>query len=167
MDRREVFLNAGDFFFQRPDTDRASPLVVRTLLGSCVSIVMWNTERKIGGMCHCVLPTRAQNGEPFDGNHCEGAMRLFMRELQKTGTRPDEYRVHLLGGARMSLGLRNTQKISVGERNIESCRHLLRTAGFLVRGEHVGLSGPRRVQFDLANGKLTVLHENRLQTIVE
>lgn len=165
MERREVFLNAGDFFFYRPDTHRPVEVVVRTLLGSCVSVVLWSPERKIGGMCHCVLPTRPQNAEALDGNHCEGALERFRRELLRTGTRPQHYQAYVIGGARMSMGLRNAQKISVGDRNIEVCRRLLNEAGFTIRGEHVGLSGPRRVHFNLATGCIDVLHANRLQTL--
>lgn len=161
MQRSEVFLNAGDFYFHRPGAAAQLPVVVRTLLGSCVSIVLWHPEKKLGGMCHAVLPTRSQTYGELDGNHCPGAIQLFRLELQRTATLAGEYQAYLLGGARMSLGLRDTQKVSVGERNIESCRSLLRAAGFAIRAEHVGLSGPRRAEFNLASGEIEVLHANR------
>lgn len=161
MDRREVFLSAGDFYFHRPDSSQTTAVVVRTLLGSCVSIIFWHAEKGVGGMCHAVLPTRSQSYSELDGNHCPGAIQLFLRELQRTNTRPGQYRVHLLGGARMSLGQLNVQKISVGDRNVETCRELLKKAGFTICGEHVGLTGPRRVEFNLATGDIDVLHANR------
>lgn len=161
MQRSEVFLNAGDFYFHRPGAASRPPVVLRTLLGSCVSVVLWHPEKKLGGMCHAVLPTRSQSYGDLDGNHCPGAIRLFRLELQRTATLAGEYQAYLLGGARMSLGLRDTQKVSVGERNIETCRSLLRDAGFAIRAEHVGLSGPRRVEFDLGSGEIEVLHANR------
>ncbi len=61
----------------------------------------------------------------------------------------------------MSLGLRNVQKVSVGERNVESCQRLLQGAGFRIHGEHVGLTGPRRVEFNLDSGTVDVQHANR------
>lgn len=167
MLRKDVFLNAGDFFFHHPDGAPSSPLAVRTLLGSCVSIVLWDPRSRAGGMSHSVLPSRTPSHGPWDGNHCEGAVALFLRELQRTGTRPEHYRAFLLGGARMSLGLRNAQKVSVGERNIDACRTLLLSAGFSIAGEHVGLSGPRRVSFDLVDGRLEVLHGSATHTIAE
>lgn len=161
MDRTEVFLNAGDFYFHRPEPTQRPPVVVRTLLGSCVSVALWNPERQLGGMCHCVLPTRSQSYGPLDGNHCEGALQLFLRELRRTATQAGQYRVYLMGGARMSLGLRNANRVSVGERNVETCRTLLRQAGFNISSEHVGASGPRRIEFNLGNGTIEVLHANR------
>ena len=161
MARSEVFLNAGDFYFHRPEAGSPSAVVVRTLLGSCVSIVLWHPERQLGGMSHAVLPTRSQSYSELDGNHCPGTVRLFLRELQRTATRPADYRAYLVGGARMSLGQRNAQRIAVGDRNIETCRQLLHDAGFNIRREHVGLNGPRRVEFNMATGAVEVLHGNQ------
>lgn len=167
MDRNEVFLSAGDFYFHRPDLHPGPAVVVRTLLGSCVSIVLWHPEKKYGGMCHAVLPTRSQSYGEYDGNHCPGAVQSFLRELQRSGTRPGDYQTYLLGGARMSLGQLDTQRISVGDRNVEICRELLRRAGFVIRGEHVGSHGPRRVEFNLGTGALDVLHANRRQCLTD
>ena len=165
MDRREVFLNAGDFYFHRAETPPEHAVVLRTLLGSCVSIVLWNPERKLGGMCHAVLPTRSQTYSELDGNHCPGAVQLFLRELQRTATRASQYHAYLLGGARMSLGQINQQRIAVGDRNVHTCRELLQAAGFTIRNEHVGLTGPRRVEFNLYTGSVDVLHANQKQTL--
>lgn len=165
MDRHEVFLKAGDFYFHRPDPGARPPVVLRTLLGSCVSVALWHPGRQLGGMCHAVLPTRSQSYGALDGNHCPGAIELFRRELQRTATWAADYRVYLLGGARMSLGQLNAQKVSVGDRNVESCRQLLHEAGFVIHHEHVGLTGPRRVEFNLASGAIDVLHGNRRQRL--
>lgn len=161
---REVFLNAGDFYFFRPGGDDTAPVAVRTLLGSCVSIVLRDRHGG-GGMSHSVLPSRTPSHGPFDGNHCEGAVAQFLRELERSRTTPRDYGAWLLGGGRMSLGLRNTQKVSVGERNIDACRTLLLRAGFTIVGEHVGGAGPRRVSFDLSSGRIEVLHGNRVTTL--
>ena len=45
----EVFLQPGELYFG----DRYTRL--RTLLGSCVSIVLWHREALLGGMCHYML----------------------------------------------------------------------------------------------------------------
>jgi chemotaxis protein CheD len=31
---------------------------IRTVLGSCVSITLWHPVKRVGGMCHFLLPTR-------------------------------------------------------------------------------------------------------------
>jgi len=161
MDRTEVFLNAGDFHFHRQTSGENRPVVIRTLLGSCVSVVLWNPAKQIGGMCHAVLPAQSSSLGPLDGNHCPGAIQLFLREIDRNRTHAAEYQAFLMGGARMSLGLRQADRVSVGERNVAVCRQLLGDAGLVIRGEHVGLTGPRRVEFDLSTGSISLTHQNR------
>lgn len=161
MSNRDVFLNAGGFFFHTASPEQKGPLVVRTLLGSCVSIVLWSEMLGHGGMSHSVLPVRTSTYGPHDGNHCEGAMALFLRNLERTRTHPRDYATYLIGGSRMSLGLKQIEKSSVGERNVGVSRALLIRAGFSIAGEHVGHTGPRRVSFDLLTGRIEVLHNNR------
>lgn len=173
MNPTEVFINAGDFYFHRPDVHRpaialakqTSPLLLRTLLGSCVSIVLWHPGHRFGGMCHSVLPVRGARAAELDANHCEGAVQLFQREVQRTSTSPAHYRAYILGGSRMSLGLRQVDRVSVGERNVESCRTLLKQAGFVIAGEHLGQTGPRRILFNVDSGSIDVTHNHRTVTL--
>ena len=77
---------------------------IKTLLGSCVSFTLWHPERKIGGMCHYMLPQRPRRnpGDPLDGRYAEDAMQMFMLELRHSRTLPSEYQVKLFGGGIMS-----------------------------------------------------------------
>lgn len=43
---REVYLRPGDFCFGE------GRLRITTLLGSCVSVVLWHPTQAHGGMCH-------------------------------------------------------------------------------------------------------------------
>ena len=41
---------------------------LRTLLGSCLAVTLWHPERRLGGMCHFLLPSRQRKeDEPLDG----------------------------------------------------------------------------------------------------
>lgn len=53
----DIFLQPGEWYFGEGNTR------VRTTLGSCVAIVLWHPVRRIGGMCHYMLPSR---GRPSD-----------------------------------------------------------------------------------------------------
>jgi len=35
---------------------------LKTLLGSCVALTLWHPKRRIGGMCHFLLPSRQRPG---------------------------------------------------------------------------------------------------------
>jgi chemotaxis protein CheD len=127
---------------------------LRTLLGSCVSITVWHPTRRIGGMCHYLLPQRQRrSGDALDGRYGDEAMEVMVDLLLRTGTRPSEYVAHLYGGAdTMPEG--NGLKFNVGERNIERGWTLIDHYGFQLDGVDVGEDVPRTVAIDLASGRV-------------
>ncbi len=151
LDILEIFLQPGEFYFGEEKTR------IRTLLGSCVAIVLWHPRLRIGGMCHFMLPRRAheRRDESLDGRYAEDAMQMFMRELRRTATSPAEYRVKLVGGGRM---FEHTQKsrghFDICERNMNAARELIVRHGFSLHAHDLGGHGHRNVVFDLWNGDM-------------
>lgn len=151
----DIFLQPGEFYFGDAGTR------VRTLLGSCVSIVIWHPRRKLGGMCHYLLPSSVPaHHEAAPGRYAAGAVALFTEEIRRARTRPDEYTVKLFGGGRMfqrPQGNR-TDLLDIGVRNVAAGRELLISAGFGVNAEHVAGRGHRSVLFDIGTGEVWLRH---------
>lgn len=154
----EIFLQPGEFYFGDESTR------IRTLLGSCVSITLWHPQRRIGGMCHYMLPSRGgrRTGTP-DGRYADEVMQLFLCEVVATGTEPAEYEVKLFGGGNMfaAQAERNgsgsdRSTASLSQRNIDVGRHLLREHGFHIKAENVGGKGRRNIIFDIWSGDVWV-----------
>jgi chemotaxis protein CheD len=145
----EIFLRPGEFYFGDEKTR------IRTLLGSCVAIVLWHPKLRIGGMCHYMLPhsPRDRQGEALDGRYAEDAMRMFMRELLHSGTKPSDYRVKLVGAGQMfDHGTKRKRHLDIAERNIEAGRELLERHGFRLQAHDLGGAGHRNVILDLWSG---------------
>jgi chemotaxis protein CheD len=144
----DIVLMPGEMYFG----GRAAS--IRTLLGSCLSITLWHPQKKIGGMCHFLLPARQRRaGEALDGRYGDEAMEAMVDMLSLTGTRPSEYSAHLYGGADTMPdggGLR----FNVGERNIEQGWKLVDHYGFQLEGIDVGEDVPRTVTLTLATGEV-------------
>jgi chemotaxis protein CheD len=159
----EVVLHPGDFYFG------SGYKRVRTLLGSCVSIVLWHPKRRIGGMCHYLLPVcnkpyKARTA--LDGHYADDAIALFLRELRISRSKAPDYVVKLFGGGSMfpehsrarACGLSectDEHRIRCGDvacKNVQVGRELLSASGFAVASEHVGGVGYRQVIFELWNG---------------
>ena len=127
---------------------------LRTLLGSCVAVTLWHPERRIGGMCHFLLPARnGRAGEAPDGRYGDDALDAMVKALRRAGTDPRDYHAHLYGGAdTMPDGLQ--VKFNVGERNIEKGWSLIDQHGFQLQGVDVGEDVPRTVSLTLATGEV-------------
>lgn len=148
----DFYLQPGDFEFGE------APGVMRTLLGSCVTVTLWHPVRHIGGMCHFMLPNRKREPKaPLDGRYADEAFALFDRAIARTGTRPGEYIAKLFGGGNMFTG--KLASGDLGNQNIAAARSLMKERGIAVAAEHVGGSGHRKLIFDLSSGEVRLSHQ--------
>ena len=159
-DSTDVFLRTGAFYFGGGQTR------VRTLLGSCVAITVWHPRLRIGGMCHYLLPKPPARDAHTQmlGMYAEGALQLFMQEIARAQTVPDDYVVKVFGGGSMfsqPSGMCPSRPCTAATRagcrdipcrNVESGRALLKGQGFSITVEHVGGAGSRQIVFDLQTG---------------
>lgn len=150
----EIFLQPGDLYFGDRETR------IRTVLGSCVSLVFWHPRQSVGGMCHYMLPYRPdrQFGD-LDGRYADEATALMFRDMRRCGTRPEEYQVKLFGGADMFPGMRGGDNKHVGARNVEAARDIVRAHGLNCVVEHLAGAGHRNLVFDVWSGNVWLKHQ--------
>ncbi|MGA2142856.1 MAG: chemotaxis protein CheD, partial [Brevinematales bacterium] len=55
MEIKEYFLKPGELLFSKV------PAIVKTILGSCVSVCIFDNKQKFAGICHYLLPDSAGN----------------------------------------------------------------------------------------------------------
>lgn len=93
----EVFLQPGEYHFGDRNTR------IRTLLGSCVAVVIWHPLLQIGGMCHVLLPQRSgrRGSATLDGRYADEALQLLLQAAAAAGTEAGEYQAKLFGGGNM------------------------------------------------------------------
>ncbi len=129
---------------------------VRTLLGSCVAITLWHPLRRIGGMCHFLLPQRQRRpGDAPDGRYGDEAVEAMVKTLQTLRAEPREFVAHLYGGADTMSGC-SAVSFNIGERNIEQGWSLIDRYGFTLDGVDVGEDIPRVVSLALTTGEVSM-----------
>lgn len=142
-----VFLYAGTIFA------RQGRHTVVTVLGSCISVCLWDPRLRIGGINHFMLPL--WNGEglpsPRYGNI---AIEKLIDRMVRLGSFRKGLKAKVFGGAstaRNSKGL-----LSVGDRNIITAEDLLREEGIPIISADVGGSNGRKLIFDTETGSVLV-----------
>lgn len=148
----DLFVHPGEYQFADEN------FCLRTTLGSCVAITLWHPERRLGGICHFMLPGRQRgHGEPLNGKYADEALLLLIAEARKLGTELHEYQAKLFGGGDMFPRFR-TQALGVARRNVERARELTRHYGLRIKAESLGGIGHRNLIFDIARGNVWVQH---------
>lgn len=152
----EIYLQPGELWFGDENTR------IRTILGSCVAITLWHPRRRIGGMCHYMLPNRARARDvALDGRYADEAMALLIKEIQGSKSQPREFEAKLFGGGRMfnhgyCEGKHCASQVHV--RNIEAGRALVAQHGIPLKAEHLGGHGHRQVILDIWSGHAWMKH---------
>lgn len=149
--RRDVMLQPGEYAVG------AAGCWMRTVLGSCVSITLWNPQRRVGAMSHFLLAARSAAGKAsvhgeLDARYGEEALELMLRGLQRAGVAPQECEAKVFGGGNMFPEQETPGALQVGRRNGEAARQLLQARGINIQSESLFGVGHRQIVFDVASG---------------
>ena len=71
---------------------------LKTILGSCVGIVLRDPERGVSGFAHIMLPVR-QRDDTAVGKYADSAIPALLKHLAEIGGRQSSLQVLLIGGS--------------------------------------------------------------------
>jgi chemotaxis protein CheD len=146
------FLMPGYIF--APDV----PTVISSVLGSSVSICLFDRKRNMGGMNHFLVPLaqRAQNLTPRFGNV---ATLALIRLMIQAGPKKGHLEAQILGGAY------DPERCSkdVGAENVRVARRVLMREGVRVVSEDTGGEKGRKIVFNTGTNEVAVLKVERVR----
>ncbi len=132
-----------------------SPDILRTILGSCVGICLYDPENKIGGLAHIMLP---ENNDTSSNpkKYADSAIALMIDELRNNGANIEHLVAKIAGGASMFKMPENSFIGSIGINNVQKVKEVLNHYHITVLGEDVYGDYGRTVDFFLETGKLKI-----------
>mgnify|MGYP001827286770 CR=1 FL=1 len=143
-------------------------MVISTILGSCVAVCLWDSERRVGGMNHILVPEGSGPGACAVG-HGASAMETLINALMKRGTRRSDVVAKVFGGASIVAGLSD-----VGARNSAFVFDYLRVEGIRCTSQSVGGTLARHIRFCPESGRVrqrlvhdSMAPQDRLEVPVE
>ncbi|MBN1910282.1 MAG: chemotaxis protein CheD [Pirellulales bacterium] len=142
-----VRVNMADIAYAR------APVVLETLLGSCVGVAIWDRSRQLGALAHVVLPdSHARSGSP--GKFADTAIAEAKRRLVLQGAVTRSLTAKIAGGATM---FQTTGNLDIGRFNHQAVVTQLRRQGITLTGEHVGGQQGRLIRFSPQDGTVRVI----------
>lgn len=127
------------------------PVILDTLLGSCVAVCIYDPVLRAGGMNHILLPNcRAGDETPRIGIN---AMELLINEVMKLGGDRRRFVAKAFGGANVLGGIFMPQ---IGDGNARFVRDFLATERIPLLAERMGGDHAVHLYFWTDTGKATV-----------
>lgn len=148
MERR--FLLPGQWFMSQGNE------LISTVLGSCVSIILYDPSSRYSVITHYLLPeySSGRSHEP-NGRYGDIALDTALKALASKGVVQSRLKAKVFGGANMSEG--NTIGEAIGASNIIFAIQNLAMLGIPVVEENVGGFKGRKIIFNSSD--FSVVHE--------
>lgn len=135
-----------------------SPDAITTLgLGSCVGVVLYDSNSKIAGMVHVMLPdsTKIRKNENA-AKFADTGIKALIDLMIKNGAKSSNLIAKIAGGAQMFNFNSDNEMLRIGDRNVEAAKTKLKELGIRIVAEDTGLNYGRTIEFFPETGELVV-----------
>ncbi len=112
----KIYLLPGEYVATREDVE------ITTILGSCVSVALYDPQKKITGLCHYLIG-RLKNTPGSILRYGDQAIPILIDEMISLGANPKALVAKIYGGARVIEN--NSIGAGIGQENIAVAREIL------------------------------------------
>lgn len=157
-----IYLKPGELCVSR------SPVVVTTVLGSCISVTLFHRGSGTSAICH-VLQPRCPRPDAC-ATDCSSRYRYAVctieemrRRLLSYGLRPKDMEVKMFGGAAL-IGSQRPEAVanSIGQLNVKAAMETIANCGFILKVMDVGGTFGRKIIFNTSTGEVLMKRLHRV-----
>lgn len=148
----EYLLKPGYIFLSR------DPVVISSVLGSCVAVSLWDMSIQLGGMAHYLYPSAERVREARTAKYGDIAVSHLAAMFFQEGSAKNNMRAQLFGGASVS-----TESRVVAEQNISVARRILKKLDIKIVSEDVGGDMGRKLIYNTFTNEAIVYKANQLR----
>jgi chemotaxis protein CheD len=149
-----VYLKPGEMYCAE------HPTLIVTVLGSCVSVTMFNRRTGVGAICHGLLPhcrgLKNCGGACVEGfKYVDCSIRQMVKLFDRYGIKRSEIEVKCFGGADMFSRQSNREGAElVGRLNIQTAENIMNKEGLRILTRDVGGLQGRKILFYTDTGEV-------------
>ncbi len=130
--------------------------IITHALGSCIGLVVYDPQARVGGILHYMLPeskqdTQKAQSKPF--MYADTGIPLLFKSCYEFGALKQRMSIKAAGGSQM---MASTEIFNIGKRNYAALRKILFRNNVLIKKEHIGGSVNRTMKLDIATGEVSL-----------
>jgi chemotaxis protein CheD len=147
----EYSLKPGYIFLSR------DPVIISSVLGSCVAVSMWDSTLMWAGMAHYLYPGTDQQTAPT-ARYGTAAVPYLAEMLRREGTKRAHLQAQIFGGASIS-----KEGLQVAQGNIAVAREVLCRLEIKIVSEDVGGDMGRKLIYNTFSNEAIVYKAKQLR----
>lgn len=139
-----IYLKPGEVLVSR------TPVLVSTVLGSCIAVTLFSASSGFGAICHAMLPENL--GREHDLRYVDSALLHIYDKIVEFGIRGD-LTVKLFGGAQvLEVGESDPERLTIGDQNVSKAEQMLMSLGWTISARDTGGLKGRKLFFCTRSG---------------
>jgi chemotaxis protein CheD len=146
ISRKKYFLFAGQFIIT------TVPAEIITILGSCVSVCLWDKKMHSAGISHFLLPGTDSAEDTGNADRGNSSTRMLIRSMLNRQSQREDLEAKVFGGCN-SLYMKGNRYF-VGKKNAEMALKILEDERIPVVASHTGGEYGRKIIFNTRTGKV-------------
>lgn len=124
-------------------------------LGSCIGIALYDKTKHIAGLSHIMLPDSSQfKNQNSPMKFADTAIPLLLSRMAEAGCKKENITAKIAGGASMFKFAESKLTSSIGDRNIEAVKIVLKEMNIPIISEDTGGSCGRTMYVYAETGKV-------------
>jgi chemotaxis protein CheD len=157
-----IFLKPGELCVSK------KPVVVTTVLGSCVSVTLFHQLSGLSAICHvlqpkCHHPNLCVTECKMQYRYAECTIKKMSQRFLAFKLNPAKIEVKLFGGGALISHQQNkTFANSIGQQNVKTAIDTLNECGLILKVMDVGGTFGRKIIFDTSSGEVFMKRLHRM-----
>ena len=129
---------------------------LRTLLGSCIGVALYERRMKLVGLAHIVMPNSMGRINAL-GKYADTAIPETIEQMLKLASKPRlDLTAKIAGGANMFFNVSSNSTNTIGEQNRLAVEGALLALGIPIVAKHLGGTAGRRMVVHATSGMVQI-----------
>jgi chemotaxis protein CheD len=140
------------------------PDILRTILGSCVGICLFDSVALVGGLSHIMLPQ--QKFRSSEKKYADSAIPQMLADMLRMKAGKQRITAKIIGGSKMFQVSENSIMGEIGRNNVKKVREVLASLGIPIIADDVGGDYGRTIDFYLQTGEIRIRSIGKSEKII-
>jgi chemotaxis protein CheD len=132
-----------------------SPDAIKTTLGSCIAIILFDPESHLYGVSHAMLPD-SQGAKHEPGKYVDTAIPALILKMGVLLKQASRMKAKITGGANMFPHMQRQDNLKIGQRNAQAAIDTLSKLGITLIGKDLGGHHGRELTVETKTGKVWI-----------